>query len=289
MPRIRASVDPNTPAPIPVTAAEVDAMRMPYPTHDPRDPVPLARSAGISPLIDPASLFAPSMPGEPPPQRVNPPRTPPWTERYAPPNEVGVQGRARRQQHREGMGGEGLTLAAAPVRPPEHMPAVRSTVHPSLFTPLVPSEEQAEKLRVLMDAARRFADVVDVTVPEGPRYRVMEPLRELMFWARESILRHPNGEPRPWEANHLHDANMGFLAREANPSRDAHLDFLTRNIASVEEDLRQQQLDVLQAEDRRIAASIQAAIDNGAGADPTVAPSRHTEATNAYARSVRTP
>lgn len=126
-----------------------------------------------------------------------PPGISPWVADYAPPNEAGVQGRARRQSHREGMGtprGGGAMLNPNPPLPVAH----QSTVHPSLFTPLIPSDDQSEKLQTLAIAARVFADVLDVTLPlDAFRGEVFIRLRELMFWAREHTLRNEWGEPRP--------------------------------------------------------------------------------------------
>lgn len=142
---------------------------------------------------------------------------------YAPPNEAGVQGRARRQSHREGMGTPSRGGALLNPNPPAPVPlAHHSTVHPSLFTPLIPSDEQAEKLRVLMEAARQFVDTLDAALPQAAgRIEMFDRLRELMFWARESILRYPDGEPRP-----RGDINAPFRADlTVAPSRqppDAH-------------------------------------------------------------------
>lgn len=145
-----------------------------------------------------------------------PPGISPWVAAdYAPPNEAGVQGRARRQSHREGMGGP------TPARP---APAVahHSTVHPSLFTPLIPSDEQAEKLRVLMEAARQFVDTLDAALPQAAgRIEMFDRLRELMFWARESILRYPDGEPRPPAGDYTPFGAYPTVAPSQQPP-DAH-------------------------------------------------------------------
>lgn len=107
---------------------------------------------------------------------------------YARPNEVGVRGRSRRQQHREGMG------AGAPASP--SLPLQRqSTVHPSIFSHLAPSDYQAERIFQITQAARAFADVLDVQLGIDNDGTSLVRLRELVFWAREAILRLNNGAP----------------------------------------------------------------------------------------------
>jgi hypothetical protein len=127
--------------------------------------------------LDPLSVLRDRAPprwySEPVPNTVAPPGNPPISPR----------------QHREGMS----------IRP-EPMPYVRPierSLHPSTFTQLTLTDQQLGDIAEINLAADQFAREIDRLVPSDiGKQGIMDKLREIVFWARETILRYPNGEPR---------------------------------------------------------------------------------------------
>jgi hypothetical protein len=119
--------------------------------------------------------------------RINPPPFPgPVPNTVAPPGNPPISPR----QHREGM-----SIRPEPL---PHVRPVERSLHPSTFTTLTPTDEQMGDMAEINMAAEQFAREIDRLVPpDGAQHQwIMNQLRQIAFWARETILRYPNGEPR---------------------------------------------------------------------------------------------
>ena len=70
-------------------------------------------------------------------------------------------------------------------------------MHPSTFEYLKPTDEQADRMSRVRAAARVYADVLDVELPDGPdKTFIIRAHRSNAMWANVAITRHPDGTPR---------------------------------------------------------------------------------------------
>ena len=60
-----------------------------------------------------------------------------------------------------------------------------------------PTPEQMEQMDLLRAAAKAYADVLAMELPEGPdKTWIMRNHRTTAMWANVAVTRHPNGAPR---------------------------------------------------------------------------------------------
>ena len=70
-------------------------------------------------------------------------------------------------------------------------------MHPSTFQYLKPTEDQAEDMKIVREAANTFCGVLDQCLPEGPdKTYAIRKHREVAMWANICITRNPDGSPR---------------------------------------------------------------------------------------------
>lgn len=70
-------------------------------------------------------------------------------------------------------------------------------MHPSTFEYLKPTNQQIATMSFCRYAARDYADVLNMHLPEGPdKTYIMRKLREISMWANVAITRLPDGTPR---------------------------------------------------------------------------------------------
>jgi hypothetical protein len=94
------------------------------------------------------------------------------------------------RQHREGMGGRPEPVISTPPPPPQ-------SIHPSTFASVPLSDQQAGDIAEIGLAAGAFAREIDRLIPGfDVKPRIMDQLREIVFWAKETIARFPDGTPR---------------------------------------------------------------------------------------------
>jgi hypothetical protein len=70
-------------------------------------------------------------------------------------------------------------------------------MHASTFDYLKPTDEQIERMRRVREAARRFCDVLEFELPDGPdKTYVIRNHRSNAMWANVAITRTADGTPR---------------------------------------------------------------------------------------------
>ena len=70
-------------------------------------------------------------------------------------------------------------------------------MHDSTFQYLKPTDNQLHEMSVVRQAAKRFTEVIDQNIPEGPdKTYLLRKFREVAMWANVAITRQPNGSPR---------------------------------------------------------------------------------------------
>ncbi len=70
--------------------------------------------------------------------------------------------------------------------------------HPSTFDSVEPTQEQVTQMRDVRYATKAYAHILETTLPDGPdKTYILRKLRELSMWVNTTILRTPDGAPRP--------------------------------------------------------------------------------------------
>jgi hypothetical protein len=70
-------------------------------------------------------------------------------------------------------------------------------MHPSTFEYHKPSDEHLDQMNIVRQAARRYCDVLDQVLPDGPdKSYIMRTLRTIAMWANVTIDRQADGTPR---------------------------------------------------------------------------------------------
>ena len=70
-------------------------------------------------------------------------------------------------------------------------------MHPSTFEYLKPTEKQLDDMTTIRAAARKYCEVLEAILPEGPdKTFIIRNHRSNAMWANVSITRHPDGTPR---------------------------------------------------------------------------------------------
>jgi hypothetical protein len=70
-------------------------------------------------------------------------------------------------------------------------------MHPSTFEYIEPTTEQREQIARVRAAAKEYADLVDLYVPDGPdKDEIIRNLRTVSMWCNVAITRNPDGSPR---------------------------------------------------------------------------------------------
>lgn len=71
------------------------------------------------------------------------------------------------------------------------------TLHHSTFDYLKPTDDQLISMGFLRAAAKRYADEINVHVPEGPdKTYALRKVREIAMWVNVALTQHPDGAPR---------------------------------------------------------------------------------------------
>lgn len=71
------------------------------------------------------------------------------------------------------------------------------TLHESTFEYLKPTDEQIEVMAKVRHAAKVYADVLDLLLPNGPdKTFILRSHRANAMWANVAITRHADGTPR---------------------------------------------------------------------------------------------
>lgn len=72
-----------------------------------------------------------------------------------------------------------------------------STLHPSTFEYLKPTDKQMSDLAVCRGTTADYAKFLEGSLPEGPdKTYIIRKLRELAMWVNVCITRHADGSPR---------------------------------------------------------------------------------------------
>ena len=72
-----------------------------------------------------------------------------------------------------------------------------TTLHPTAFEYVNPSDDQLNDMRDARDAVRMYANALERLVPDGPdKTYIMRKLREVAIWVNVSLTRQPDGAPR---------------------------------------------------------------------------------------------
>lgn len=75
-------------------------------------------------------------------------------------------------------------------------------LHGSTFAYLKPTHEELEKMELLRQGARVYADTLDRWLPDGPdKTYTLRKLREVAMWANVAVTRQADGSPRDSGAN----------------------------------------------------------------------------------------
>jgi hypothetical protein len=70
-------------------------------------------------------------------------------------------------------------------------------LHPSTFEYLKPTDEQVAKMALCRSAAKDYAAVLEMHIPDGPdKTYALRKLRELAMWVNVAVTRLPDGTPR---------------------------------------------------------------------------------------------
>ena len=73
-----------------------------------------------------------------------------------------------------------------------------STLHESTFGFLKPNQAGVDKMAIVREAAKAYADVLDEHLEDGPdKTYALRKLREVAVWANISVTRFADGFPRP--------------------------------------------------------------------------------------------
>lgn len=72
-----------------------------------------------------------------------------------------------------------------------------TTLHPSTFGYLLPTDEQREKMDRLRAASKAYADLLDMELPNGPdKTYILRRHRENAMWVNICVTRDADGTPR---------------------------------------------------------------------------------------------
>ena len=70
-------------------------------------------------------------------------------------------------------------------------------MHKSTFEYLKPTDEQVHDMNFVCEAAKAYAEVIDINTPDGPdKTYALRKLREVAMWVNIAITRNPDGSPR---------------------------------------------------------------------------------------------
>ena len=71
------------------------------------------------------------------------------------------------------------------------------SLHPSTFDYLKPTDGQIEVMNALRAETKRYADVLDQALDDGPdKTYILRRVRETAMWINVALTRHPDGSPR---------------------------------------------------------------------------------------------
>ena len=71
------------------------------------------------------------------------------------------------------------------------------SLHPSTFDYLKPTDGQIEVMNALRAETKRYADVLDQALDDGPdKTYILRRVRETAMWINVALTRHPDGAPR---------------------------------------------------------------------------------------------
>jgi hypothetical protein len=74
---------------------------------------------------------------------------------------------------------------------------MREKLHESTYQYLQPSPDQMMRMDGVRDAAKKFSDILEQTLPEGPdKTHALRLHRTAAMWANIAITRNPDGSPR---------------------------------------------------------------------------------------------
>ena len=75
-------------------------------------------------------------------------------------------------------------------------------MHKSTYDFITPTRVQLDKMNRVQRAALALSDVLEgELVPDSELWKILHDLRTLTMWARESIMRWPDGRPRTeWQS-----------------------------------------------------------------------------------------
>jgi hypothetical protein len=72
------------------------------------------------------------------------------------------------------------------------------SLHPDTFEYVEPNAQQAAYMTDARMWAKKYADALDVLLPEGPdKTFILRQLRSVSMWVNIAITRNPDGSPRP--------------------------------------------------------------------------------------------
>jgi len=75
-----------------------------------------------------------------------------------------------------------------------------TSLHMSTFDYFTPTTEQMATMKVLREASREYAMVIELHLPDNPdRTYLLRKLREVAMWANICATRHSDGCPRGME------------------------------------------------------------------------------------------
>lgn len=70
-------------------------------------------------------------------------------------------------------------------------------LHETTFGYLQPTQAQVERMQVLRDAAKAYADCLEANLPDGPdKTYILRAHRQNAMWANVAVTRHADGMPR---------------------------------------------------------------------------------------------
>lgn len=70
-------------------------------------------------------------------------------------------------------------------------------MHKSTFEYLKPTDTQVVEMTTVREAAKRYAETLEVYLPDGPdKTYTLRKLREVAMWANIAITRQADGSPR---------------------------------------------------------------------------------------------
>ena len=71
------------------------------------------------------------------------------------------------------------------------------SLHPSTFEHLKPRKGQLEVMNALREVTKRYAEVLDKALDEGPdKSYILRHVRETAMWVNVALTRLPDGGPR---------------------------------------------------------------------------------------------